>query len=135
MSLPGLLFTLHKSKSFQTDEKDDNRTMEEVVEKSMDALVKGDSNSQAYRRMSIESDWSKGESTINRNEAMKVLQKRASEYNIRKSMRKTKTKFKKPDFAIIQEVSDDDKIDENSQVPIARSISKNDPENLDERDV
>ena len=100
--------------------------MEEAVE---DALVKGDPI------MSIESDWSNGESTINRNEAMRVLQKRASEYNIRKSMRKTKTKFKKPDFAIIQEVSDDDKIDENSQVPIARSISKNDPENLDERDV
>ena len=51
--------------------------MEEVVEKSMDALVKGDSNSQAYRRMSIESDWSKRESTINRNEAMRVLQKKS----------------------------------------------------------
>ena len=113
--------------------------MEEVVEKSMDALVKGDSNSQAYRRMSIESDWSKGESTINRNEAMRVLQKRASEYNIRKSMRKPKPKFKKTDVATIQEVSDDDnimiKLDEHSQVPIVRSMSEKDPENLDERDV
>ena len=40
--------------------------MVEAVEKSMDDLIKGDRNSEAYRRMSNQSGWSKGKSKLNR---------------------------------------------------------------------
>ena len=44
--------------------------MVEAVEKSMDVLIKGDRNSEAYRRMSDESGWSKGKSLLNRTKTM-----------------------------------------------------------------
>ena len=44
--------------------------MVEAVEKSIDVLIKGDRNSEAYRRMSNESDWSKGKSLLNRTKTM-----------------------------------------------------------------
>ena len=44
--------------------------MVEAVEKSMDDLIKGDRNSEAYRRMSNQSGWSKGKSKLNRTKTM-----------------------------------------------------------------
>ena len=96
------------SKLFQADEKDDGITMEEAVEKSMDALVKGDSSSEAYRRMSNESDWSKGKSMLKRKETMRVLQNRASEYHTRKATMKKSKRIREPNIDTIQEIPDEE---------------------------
>ena len=62
--------------------------MVEAVEKSVDALIKGDRNSKAYRRMSNESDWSRGKSKLHQTETMNFIKDRATEW--RRDSKKTK---------------------------------------------
>ena len=116
--------------------------MEEAVEKSLDALVKGDPNSDFHRRMSNESEWSKGKSMLKRKETMRVLQNRASEHNTRKATMKRSKRLKGPNVDTIQEVPDEPNSiemaaepDKSKHVPIQRTNTFKDPENLDERDV
>ena len=47
--------------------------MVEAVEKSMDALIKADRNSEVYRRMSTDSQWSKGKSMLDRTRTMNFI--------------------------------------------------------------
>ena len=58
---------------FQADEKDEGIGMVEAVEKSMDALIKADRNSEVYRRMSTDSQWSKGKSMLDRTRTMNFI--------------------------------------------------------------
>ena len=114
--------------------------MEEAVEKSLDELVKGDPNSDFHRRMSNESGWAQGKSMLKRKETMRVLQNRASEHNTRKATMKRRGSSKKPNVDTIEELPDEsnsigmEAVPEKS-MPLQRTKSTKDPENLDERDV
>ena len=74
-----------------------------------------------------------------RKETMMVLQNRASEHNTRKATMKRKGS-KKPNVDTIEEVQDEsnsigmEAVPEKS-MPLQRTKSTKDPENLDERDV
>ena len=114
--------------------------MVEAVEKSVDALIKGDRNSKAYRRMSNESDWSKGKSKLHRTETMNFIKDRGSEW------RRNSKKTKKPNVGT-NEITVPNEINTNpveivdsqepkqQHVPVQRTNTYLDPENLDERDT
>ena len=114
--------------------------MVEAVEKSVDALIKGDRNSKAYRRMSTESDWSRGKSKLHRTETMNFIKDRATEW------RRDSKKAKKPNVGtnevIVPNETKTNSVElVNSQeptqqhVPVQRTNTYLDPENLDEREA
>ena len=114
--------------------------MVEAVEKSVDALIKGDRNSKAYRRMSNESDWSRGKSKLHRTETMNFIKDRATEW------RRDSKKAKKPNVGtnevIVPNETNTNPVElVNSQeptqqhVPVQRTNTYLDPENLNERDA
>ena len=113
--------------------------MVEAVGKSVDELIKGDRNSRAYRRMSTESGWSKGKSKLHRTETMNIIKNRASEW--RKNSKKAKkfhpvtTEESQKEVTNIDsnEIKNDD---ENiPHIPVQRTNTYLDPENLEERDT
>ena len=93
--------------------------MVEAVEKSVDALIKGDRNSEAYRRMINESDWSRGKSKLHRTETMNFIKDRATEW--RRDSKKAKEANVDINGVIV------------SNVVVQRTNTYVDPENLDER--
>ena len=114
--------------------------MVEAVEKSVDALIKGDRNSKAYRRISNESDWSRGKSMLHRTETMNFIKDRASEWR-RDSKKAKKAKVDTNEVIVPNETNANQVELENSQtlsqrhVPVQRTNTFLDPENLDESDA
>ena len=70
---------------------------------------------------------------LKRNETIKVLKNRASEYNKRKATMKRSKKLKGPNYDTIEETPED--AENNIHLPIKRTNTYKDPENLDEREV
>lgn len=104
--------------------------MQEAVENSMNAIVNNDDNE--IRRMSEGSAWSRGKSVLKRSETIRALKTRASEYNTRKNT--LRRPVKNPGIDTIQE-AEDELPAENNHVPVTRTNTFKDPEDLDERDV
>jgi hypothetical protein len=88
--------------------------MVEAVEKSVDALIKGDRNSKAYRRISNESDWSRGKSMLHRTETMNFIKDRASEWR-RDSKKAKKAKVDTNEVIVPNETNANQVELENSQ--------------------
>ena len=95
--------------------------MVEAVEKSVDALIKAYRNSKAYRRMNNEFDWSRGKSKLHRTETMNFIKDQATEW--RRDSKKTKEANVDINEVIVP------------NVPVQRTNTYLDPENLDERDT
>ena len=114
--------------------------MEEAVEKSLDELVKGDPNSDFHRRMSNESDWSRGKSKLHRTETMNFIKDRATEW--RRDSKKVKKPYVGTNEVIVPNETNTNPVElVNSQeptqqhVPVQRTNTYLDPENLNERDA
>jgi hypothetical protein len=111
--------------------------MVEAVEKSVDALIKGDRNSKAYRRMSNESDWSRGKSKLHRTETMNFINSKLSLWRRDSKIAKVDTS----EVIVPNETNANQVEPENSQslsqqhVPVQRTNTFLDPENLDESDA
>ena len=118
---------------FQPDEKDQGLSMEQAVENSMNSLLKGDS--EEIRRMSEGSQWNRGKSMLKRSETIKALKSRASEYNTRKATMKRSKKLKGPNVDTIEEAPEEGAPENRAHMPIQRTNTYQDPENLDEREV
>ncbi len=117
-------------KTVSPDERSAGISMQEAVESSMQELA--DNNPEAIRRMSEGGEWSRGKSMLKRSETIKVLKNRASEYNKKTIIRRNKS-IKEPNVDTIEE--DDDTEENNIHVPVTRTNTYADPDDLDERDV
>lgn len=102
----------------------------------MNAIVNNDDNE--IRRMSEGSAWSRGKSVLKRSETIRALKHRASEYNTRKNTLRRPAgrggSIKNPGIDTIQE-ADDEQPEINHHIPLNRTNTFKDPEDLDERDV
>lgn len=117
-------------KNVQPGQKD--QTIEEAVEESMTALAQGDENE--LRRMSEGTElWNRGRSVLKRTETIKALRHRASEYNKRKATMKRPRALPAPGCDTIEE--DNDEHEQDFHIPVVRTNTYTDPDNLDERDA
>ncbi len=115
-------------KNVQPDEREEGMSMEAHVEK---VITAGDENE--LRRMSDGALWSRGKSQLKRSETIKAMKKRASEYSKRKATMKRQHTIKGPNVATIEEAPDDDE-EQQQHMPVTRTNTFKDPENLDERE-
>merc|ERR1712043_105759 len=114
--------------------------IEEAVEKSMIAIASGDADE--LRRMSEGTALTRrGSSTeaqkLKRTETMKALQRRATDYHRRKSLRPNRKSSKNKIGTINEDEDEEDgiKSDDNNHLKVVRTKTYEDPEHLDERDV
>jgi len=116
---------------------DDGINIEEAVEKSMIAIASGDADE--LRRMSEGTALTRrGSSTaaqLKRTETMKALQRRATDYHRRKSLRPNRKSSKNKIGTINEDEDEEDEKDGNNHLKVVRTKTYEDPEHLDERDV
>ena len=118
-------------KNVQPDEKDQGFSMEAHVKK----VITGDESE--IRRMSDGALWSRGKSQLKRSETIKAMKKRASEYSKRRATMKRQGTIQGPKVSTIEEVPDDEETNNEElsrHLPVMRTNTFKDPENLDERE-